>query len=342
MGSFTERGASGAPLLRQMSASPPAQRQLSNTSAQGVVSWDVPPPFAPAGPGPPQGFYPAPPVHRVPSMTRVLSLPAFTAPGSGVSFTGSVHGGVMPVYQPPMQSVQSMGGGIGGIGRNSNMQQYQRGSKKNYPFFVKVLNLFGPLVFIVNAPVAIWFSYYLFYQATLLVAGPLAGLCSLAAIFGVHWGHRCGCLSMPERMVKIMKFLCMAALAFDVVGVVVVPLVMYSVICPDDQVDNCEHDKPIGQAASVAAAFVMVIHAVLCVLLRMQAKHVVGGMCEGYQTDDQGVMLPRIQSMPFTAHPPSLGYHSFPTLRSPSLTRHSMGRMSGQNLPPYQYQPGPL
>lgn len=334
MGSFTEGGSRGAPLLRQMSASPPVQRQFSNTSAQGVISWDAPP-FVPGGPGLPQPFYGPPPVNRTPSMTRVMSLPALVPPGSGVSFTGSMQGGMRPMFQPQMQSVQ-------GVIAPQMLPQYPQSGKKSYPFFVRVLNLFGPLVFIANAPLAIWFSYFLFFQATLLVAGPLAGLCSLIAVFGIHWGHKCGCLSMPQRMAKIMKFLCMAALAFDIVGAVVVPLVMYSVICPDDQIDNCEHDKPIGQAASVAAAFIMAIHAVLCILLRLQANYVVGIMCEGYEIDDQGVMLPNLQSMPFNNHPPSLGYHSFPSLRSPSLTHQGLGHMSGPSVPAFQYQPGPL
>lgn len=74
---------------------------------------------------------------------------------------------------------------------------------------------------------------------------------------------------------RIFKLLVTMAGLADFFGAIIIPLVMMGVICPDDEIESCEYDKPHGAGFSMATSVVMGVHGLICIVARFRCKHMI-------------------------------------------------------------------
>lgn len=206
-----------------------------------------------------QGPTPKPNLYRYPSWAS-LPVPGYTPPPPSIPPPAGIP--------PPMQGYPAPRPTFPMLGFYPAQSMERTPQKSGYPTYVKVLHWFSVGVIVLNLLLAIFFSKYAWVAGALLLSGPLAVVFALLAVFISH----CGCVSNLEKIERDIRILATTGAIFDLVGAITIPLVFYSIVCPEDELDSCEHDLPAGQGLSVAQALAMVMHGCALMILRMNAS----------------------------------------------------------------------
>lgn len=208
---------------------------------------------------------------------------------SGLSFSGH-HPPVQPY--PPMVNPYPMGymyhpptfSGVQSVQGNT--------PSKKLPSLVKVGNIFCFLVLLFSAPLGIWFSYYLSFSSSVLMAGPISSALALCAMHLT----KC-CCSDFEGKVKFFRICILIAGLVALAGAVIIPIIMFGVTCSTSENLTCDYDKPHGEGFSIALSIVLIIHGILCIVMRFRFRLIIGGDPSLRGTYDLPANMPRNYSV---------------------------------------------